>query len=187
MAHAIKRKYVSDWSGWDYLPGIASIVIGAFALMVAPAASLAAGIYLGAMLCVVGGFGLVGGLAHVKQRGAWLAALLGLLTLVIGIAVLYNPVAGAVSLTWLIGAWFVVGGLFELAVGVTVPVGRGWLILAGLIDLILGGFVIMMKPADAFLFLGYFVGVSLLIRGLWSVLFVGELHHTGHVLEEAIA
>jgi uncharacterized membrane protein HdeD (DUF308 family) len=187
MAHAIKRRGIADWSGWDYLPGIAFIVFGVLALMIAPLASLAAGIYLGAMLCVAGGFGLVGGLAHIKQRGAWLMALLGLLSLVVGIAVFYNPVAGAVSLTWLIGAWFVVGGLFELATGFTVPVGRAWLILVGLIDLALGGLVIMMKPGEAFLFLGYFVGISFLIRGLWSLVFVGELHHVGHVFKEAIA
>jgi uncharacterized membrane protein HdeD (DUF308 family) len=185
MAQATKSS-VSDWSGWDYLPGIAFVVIGVLALMIAPVASIATGIYLGAMLCVAGGFSIVGGLAHVRRRGAWLAALLGLLSLVVGIMVLYNPVLGAISLTWLLGAWFLVGGIFELVTGLSVRIGRTWLILVGLINIVLGGWVLMMKPADAFLFLGYLVGLSLLFRGLWSLVFVRELHHVGGALEGAM-
>jgi uncharacterized membrane protein HdeD (DUF308 family) len=178
MAQATKAGR-SEWSGWDYLPGIAFVVVGVLALMLAPVTSLVTGIYLGAMLCVAGGFSIVGGLAHIRQRGAWLAGLLGVLSLVVGIMVLYNPVLGAISLTWLLGAWFLVGGIFELVVGLKVPIGRNWLLLVGLINIVLGGFVLMLKPADAFLFAGYLVGLSLLFRGLWSLVFVGELHHAG--------
>ena len=45
---------ISDWPGWDYVPGIAFLVIGALALAEPPLASLAAGIYLGAMICIAG-------------------------------------------------------------------------------------------------------------------------------------
>lgn len=184
---ATRSKSIGDWSGWDFLPGIAFIVIGVLALMESEWASLATGIYLGAMLCVGGAFALVGGIAHLKQRGAWLAGLLGLLTLVVGVAVLYNPVVGSVSLVWLLGAWLIVGGLFELATAFAVPIGRGWLILVGLVDLALGGLVFTMNPAGAFVFLGYFVGVSFVLRGLWSVIFVGEVHEAGGTLERALA
>jgi uncharacterized membrane protein HdeD (DUF308 family) len=184
MAQATKAS-VGEWSGWDYLPGIAFVVVGVLALMLAPLTSLATGIYLGAMLCVAGGFSIVGGLAHLRQRGAWLAGLLGVLSLVVGIMVLYNPVLGAISLTWLLGAWFLVGGVFELLMGINVRIGRNWLILVGLINIVLGGFVVMMKPADAFLFAGYLVGLSLLFRGLWSLVFVRELHYAGSALGAA--
>ena len=187
MATATKRKGMWDWSGWDYLPGIAFIVLGILALVEAPLASVATGLYLGAMLAVAGAFGVVGGLAGIGRRGSLLAALLGLLNLAVGAVVLYNPVAGAVSLTWLIGAWFLVCGVFELAMGFSMRIGRGWLILVGLIDLVLGASIFMMDPAAALVFLGYLVGFGLLLRGLWSVVFVGEVHHAGHALEEAIA
>ncbi|HYX47742.1 MAG TPA: DUF308 domain-containing protein, partial [Sphingomicrobium sp.] len=181
------KKSFGDWPGWDYLPGIAFMALGFLALMEAPLASVATGIYLGAMLCVAGAFGLVGGIGHIGRHGALLAALLGLLSLLVGAAVLYNPIAGAVSMTWLIGAWLIVGGIFELGIGFTVKIGRGWLILVGVVDLVLGGLVFMMNPRDAFLFLGYYVGISFLARGLWSLVFVGEVHQAGHVLSEAIA
>jgi len=34
-----------------------------------------------------------------------------------------------------------------------------------------------MKPSDAFAFLGYFVGISLVFRGMWSLFFTADLHH----------
>lgn len=170
---------LKDWSGWDYVPGIAFLAVGILALAEAPIASLATGIYLGAMLCVAGGFMLAGGIATVSHRGAWLGIILGLLSLLAGVAVLYNPVAGAVSLVWVIGAWFILGGVFEVAMGLRVHVGRGWLLFVGIVNIGLGAFVVMMEPVQAFTFLGYLVGISLVFRGFWSLMFTTELHATG--------
>jgi uncharacterized membrane protein HdeD (DUF308 family) len=181
------RKPISDWSGWDYLPGIAFIVVGALALMMAPLASLATGIYVGAMLCVAGGFAFIGGLSHIKQGGAWLAAVLGLLSIIVGAAFLYDPAAGSVTLVWLIGAWLLIGGIFEFATAFTTPVGKGWLVLVGVVDVALGAILLIMEPAQAFAFLGYYVGISFIFRGLWSVVFVGEAHRIGHTVKEALA
>lgn len=145
------------------------------ALMIAPLTSLATGIYVGAILCVAGVFAFVGGLSHIKHSGTWLAALLGLLSVVVGIAFLYNPAAGAVTLVWMIGAWLLVGGLFELATALTTPFGKGWLVLVGLVDLVLGAIVLFMAPKEAFAFLGYYVGISFIFRGLWTLVFVGQV------------
>ena len=187
MAHSRNEKHIGDWSGWDYLPGIAFIVVGVLALMMAPLTSLATGIYVGAMLCVAGGFAFVGGLSHIKRGGAWLAALLGLLSIIVGIGFLYNPAAGAVTLVWMIGAWLLVGGVFEFATAFATPFGKGWLVLVGLVDLALGAFVLFMEPTQAFAFLGFYVGISFIFRGLWTVVFVGEAHEIDHVVREAIA
>jgi len=180
-------KKIGDWSGWDYLPGIAFIIVGVLALMMVPLTSLATGIYVGALLCVAGGFAFVGGLSHIKRGGAWLASLLGLLSIVVGIAFLYNPAAGAVTLVWMIGAWLIVGGVFELITAFMTPVGKGWLIFVGLVDLALGALVLTMNPVSAFAFLGYYVGISFIFRGLWTVVFVGEAHEVGHTVREALA
>jgi uncharacterized membrane protein HdeD (DUF308 family) len=130
---------------------------------------------------------LAGGIAGLSHRGAWLSIILGLLSLAVGIIVLYNPVAGAVSLVWVMGAWFIVGGIFELAMGFSVPVGKGWLILVGIVNLALGAFVIMLQPSEAFQFLGYFVGISLVFRGLWSMFFTADLHRAQNFATAALA
>jgi uncharacterized membrane protein HdeD (DUF308 family) len=187
MVQTATKKSITDWSGWDYLPGIAFIVIGVLALMEAPLASLATGIYAGSLLCVAGVFAFVGGLSHIRRGGAWLAALLGLLSIIVGAAFLYNPTAGSVTLVWFIGAWLLVGGIFELATAFTTPFGKGWLVLVGIVDLALGVLVLMMDPKQAFAFLGYYVGISFIFRGVWTTVFVGEAHQLGHDVREALA
>ena len=65
--------------------------------------------------------------------------------------------------------------------------GKGWLVLVGVVDVALGAFVLFMDPKQAFAFLGYYVGISFIFRGLWTVVFVGEAHEFGHAVREAIA
>jgi uncharacterized membrane protein HdeD (DUF308 family) len=187
MADGRTEKRIADWSGWEFLPGIAFIIIGVLALTMAPLTSLATGIYVGALLCVAGAFAFVGGVSHIRRGGGWLAALLGLLSLIIGIAFLYNPAAGAITLVWMIGAWLIVGGIFEFATAFTTPFGRGWLVFVGLVDLALGALLLTMDPSQAFYFLGYYVGISFIFRGLWTVLFVGGAHEVDRTVREAVA
>jgi uncharacterized membrane protein HdeD (DUF308 family) len=175
-ADGTTQRSLKDWSGWDYVPGIAFLVVGILALAAPLLASLAASIYLGAMLCVAGAFMLAGGIARMGHRGGWLSVILGVLSVVVGALVIYNPVAGAVSLTWVMGAWFVVGGIFELAMGFSIPAGRGWLILVGIINIALGAWVLFLSPQQAFAFLGFLVGISLVFRGLWSLMFTSDIH-----------
>lgn len=181
-AGGTRNKSLKDWSGWDYVPGIAFMVIGALALAEPPLASLAASVYLGAMLCVAGAFMLAGGIAGMGHRGGWLSILLGILTVLVGVLIIYNPVVGAISLTWLMGAWFLVGGIFELALAFSIPAGRGWLILVGIVNIVLGAWVVMLDPPQAFAFLGFFVGISLIFRGLWSLLFMSDVRRAQRII-----
>ena len=170
------RPSLRDWPGWFYVPGIAFLVVGILAVAEPPLASLAAAFYVGAMLCVAGGVMFVGGIANISHHGGWIAVVLGLLSLIIGVVVLKNPAAGAVSLARLLAAWLIVGGLFELGFGFNIPLGRSWLVLVSLMNILLGAFVLVMRPGTAFAFFGYFVGVSLMFHGLWSLIFTAQLH-----------
>jgi uncharacterized membrane protein HdeD (DUF308 family) len=70
--------------------------------------------------------------------------------------------------------------------GFNIPVGRGWLIFVALVNIALGAWVVMMKPSDAFLFLGYLVGISLVFRGLWSLVFTADLHRAQALVRNAL-
>jgi uncharacterized membrane protein HdeD (DUF308 family) len=177
------RQSLKDWQGWHYLPGIAFLVVGVVALLEPPLASVAATIYVGAMLCVAGAFMLAGGIANIRHRGGWIAAVLGALSLVTGLIILENPVLSAVSIVWVMGAWLIAGGVLELAIGFKVPVGRSWLIFVSLVNIGLGLFVIMLRPGAAFAFLGYFVGISLVFQGIWSLVFSVQLHEARRAAE----
>src|SRR5262249_9664113 len=139
------RRSIRDWPGWYYVPGIAFLVIGMLALAEPPLASLAANIYLRAMLLVRGALMFLGAGIKLKHRGAWIAAVLGLLSFVSGLIVLEFPMASAVSLVWVMGAWLIAGGILELAIGFRLPVGRGWLIFVSLVNIALGLFMVMLQ------------------------------------------
>lgn len=181
----VQKRSFRDWPGWSYLPGVAYLVVGILALAEPPLASLAASLYVGAMLCVAGVFMFVGGIANIRHRGGWIAAVLGLLSLIAGFIVLDDPVASAVSLVWVLGAWLIAAGVVQLLLGFNIPVGRAWLIFVSLVNIALGAFVLMMRPATAFAFLGYFVGISLVLHGIWSLIYSADLHSLRRAAETA--
>lgn len=181
------RRSVRDWPGWHYVSGLAFVVVGILALAEPPLASLAASIYVGAMLLVGGAFMFIGGVVNLTHRGSWIAALIGVLSFIAGLVVIEFPAASAVSLVWIMGAWLLAGGILELIIGFRLPVGRGWMIMLSIVNIALGLLIIMMPPEAAFRFLGYFVGVSMLLHGLWSLIFTADLARARRAVEASLS
>jgi uncharacterized membrane protein HdeD (DUF308 family) len=92
-----------------------------------------------------------------------LVGLLGAATMVLGVALLFDPVAAARTLALLIGSAFVIGGLLELASGW--HSGRRWsAILLGAI-LVIGGVLATAWPRPTLLTVALVAGVSLIAHG----------------------
>ena len=163
--------------GWVLVAGILLVGTGVVALVSPKLTSLATAINIGAMLLVAGLFAIIGGLVHIRERGGWLVALLGVLSVIAGGLLAFDPFAGAISLVWAIGLWIFVGGIFELGAAFSAPAGsdRVWLILVAIVDLVLGVLIAFMKPDAAIYFLTYFVSASLIVRGVWSISLSMEL------------
>jgi uncharacterized membrane protein HdeD (DUF308 family) len=89
--------------------------------------------------------------------------LLGLAALVIGIVLLFNPVAAARTLALLVGLSFVIGGLLEIAVGWGSG-RRGASVFLGAI-LVIGGILAAVWPNVTLFTVALVTGLSLIAHG----------------------
>ena len=94
--------------------------------------------------------------------------LLGLAALVIGIVLLFNPVAAARSLALLLGLSFIVGGLLEIAVGWDAEKRRGASIVLGAV-LVIAGVLAAAWPGVTLFTLALITGLSLILHGAGRV------------------
>jgi uncharacterized membrane protein HdeD (DUF308 family) len=90
--------------------------------------------------------------------------ILGAAALVVGVVLLFNPVAAARSLALLIGLSLAIGGLLEIAVGWGSE-KRRWLsvVLGGV--LLIGGILAVAWPGITLVTLAWITGLSLVVHG----------------------
>ena len=79
------------------------------------------------------------------------------------------PISGALSLTLLLSAFFIVEGVASIMYAIdhrNQLTGRwGWMLLSGIVDLILAGIIVAGLPGTAAWALGLLVGINMLFGG----------------------
>jgi uncharacterized membrane protein HdeD (DUF308 family) len=95
-----------------------------------------------------------------------LSAILGIAA---GIVLLVWPISGAISLTFLLIAFFVIEGVLSIMYAVEHKrdlTGQwGWMLVSGIIDLILAAMIFAGLPGTAAWALGLLVGINMLFGG----------------------
>lgn len=149
--------------------GVGAIVLGVLAVLLPGIFTLGIEIFIGSLLLVAGGFQTVGALGSFRARHSWLALLTGLLTAAVGLLFLLNPFQGAAALTALLGAFFLVAGMFRLLYGIRLrgTPGSGWGVFNGIVTLALGVLVLAGWPETSLFILGLFLGIDLIFLGFF--------------------
>lgn len=154
---------------WMAVLAIISLVGGVLALLNPFAATLAAAMLAGWTFALLGAVQIVQSF-QVQGWGGFIWALLfGLLTLVVGGSLIFNPLAGIVSLTLLVAVLFIAVGIVKVMYSFSLrPVaGWQWVLVSGIVSVLLGVLIIADFPWSAAAVLGILLGVELLSNGIF--------------------
>jgi uncharacterized membrane protein HdeD (DUF308 family) len=105
-------------------------------------------------------------------RGFFLHLMAGVLYLIAGLFMIDSPVEAALSLTFLIAACLVVGGILRIGLSIVERFdGWGWMLLNGVVSVVLGVGIWRQWPLSGLWVIGLFVGIEMLFSGLsWVML-----------------
>jgi len=153
---------------WLLTIGILLVILGIFAIGDAFAVTVASMVFFGWVLLIAGIIQAVQAFRHRRTGHLWLHVLNAVLWIVVGILLLLSPLAGALVLTLLMAAYFMVTGIFRIIAASTAPVqGWPWILFSGVVNVILAILIWVHWPASALWVIGLFIGIDLLITG-WS-------------------
>jgi uncharacterized membrane protein HdeD (DUF308 family) len=160
------------------IEGIVLLVLGLLALLVPPLATLGITIFLGWLFLISGVMGLIATFMARGAPGFWWSLLSAVLGIIVGFILLASPAGGAISLTLVLIAFFIVEGVASIMYALDhrrEPSSRwGWMLLSGLIDLLLAAMILAGLPGTAAWALGILVGINMIFGG--SALLAMGLH-----------
>jgi uncharacterized membrane protein HdeD (DUF308 family) len=162
---------------WYAISGIAFLVVAGLALMEPFAASLAANIWIGSLLAVLGVIEVFSAFRRHDGWGVFSEAAVGVLTAVGGVLAIVFPLSGLLAFTAIIIMLFIVSGAVRIALAFRRRSSRLWgfRLASGVIGLGLGLYLWFYLPASALVTLGAllavdlaFFGAALLIAAAWG-------------------
>jgi uncharacterized membrane protein HdeD (DUF308 family) len=150
--------------------GILLVILGVAAIVLPPIATLAFTIIIGWIFLVSGIMGLITTFWARQAPGFWWALISAIIAIAAGIVLLLWPISGAVSLTLVLIAFFVVEGIVSIMYAIehrNQLSGRWvWMLVSGIIDLILAGIIFSGLPGTAVWALGLLVGINMVFGGV---------------------
>ncbi|HWW89954.1 MAG TPA: DUF308 domain-containing protein [Solirubrobacteraceae bacterium] len=163
----------SSW--WLFLlAGLIGIAAGVIVLA-KPSDSLATlAVIAGIFALLDGGLDLIASFGrHNDNRG--LTAVLGVLSVVVGVLLIRHPIGGVLAVALLIGIWLIAGGVVRMVRAFDSD-QRAWSIVLALVE-VAAGIVIVSSPPIGFATLALLAGISFIVYGA-ATFALGWLMHT---------
>ena len=158
--------------GWVLAFGVITVLIGIAALVWPGRTLVVVAVLFGIQLIVMGIFRFVGAFASDDRTGGTrvLLALLGVLSLIIGLYALRHILITLLALALLLGIFWVVSGAVELftALSHREMRSRGWTAVMGIFS-ILAGIVVLGYPGISLLALAVVLSVWLVVFGIMQI------------------
>jgi uncharacterized membrane protein HdeD (DUF308 family) len=166
--------------GWVLSFGIVTLILGVLVTIKPKDTIYTIAILVGIWLFVAGLFRIVVAIADSEDTGGtrWLMAFLGLLSVIVGILFLRHTDDTITTLAFLLGLFWVVGGLIEFFTAYSDygSEARGWRIFMGLLA-VAAGIVTLVVPHLTLTTLAVIFGIWLIIYGVLEILLSLQLRH----------
>ncbi len=179
----ILRVVGKSW-GWVLFFGIVTLILGILVILHPKDTIYAFAIVLGIWLFVAGLFRIVTAIAdHDDTAGTrWLLAILGILSVIIGILFLRHTEETVTTLAFLIGLFWVVGGIIEFFTAYSDygSPARAWRIAMGVLAFA-AGVVTLVVPHLTLNVLAVIMGIWLIIYGGLEIALSLQLRHLADV------
>lgn len=164
------------------------LVRGLFAVLFSVMAFAWPGPTLLALVFLYGAYSLVDGVTALwtgASARAWWLMLSGVVGIIVGIGTFFYPGITAVALFYLIAAWAVIRGVFEIIAAIElrkVITGEWALILGGIFSIIFG-VVLIAYPLPGVLALVWLIGAYALVFGVTMIVLAFQLRSLPKKLE----
>ena len=166
---AAQSQSMRDYWGLFLAEGIALSILGLAAIIVPLIAGLFATVFLGWLFLIVGIVGLVVTLRTRQAPGFGWSLLSALVAVIAGGVLLWNPLQGLVTLTYVLTAFFIVDGILIIILAIAhrreLSGKWEWMMVNGVIDLILAGIIIAGLPGTLVWAFGLLVGIDMMFGG----------------------
>jgi len=168
IGHAFASALHEHWVLF-LVEGIILVILGVGAILLPPLATLAVEIIIGWVFLISGIVGLVTTFWMRHAPGFWWSLISGLVGIAAGIVLLLWPLSGALSLTLILIAFFIIEGVASIMYAIehrSQLTGRwGWMLVSGVIDLFLAAIIFAGLPGTAAWALGLLVGINMVFGG----------------------
>src|ERR1700722_2477414 len=166
---ATVTRSMHDYWGLFLAEGIVVSVLGFAAIIVPPIAGLFATVVFGWLFLITGIMGLVTTLRAREAPGFGWSLLSALVAVIAGGLLLWNPLQGLVTLTYVLTAFFIADGILVVILAIAhrreLSGKWEWMMVNGIIDLILAGIIIAGFPGTLVWAFGLLVGIDMLFAG----------------------
>jgi uncharacterized membrane protein HdeD (DUF308 family) len=155
------------------IQGLIMMVLGLLAVGEPMLATLAVEIFAGWLFLISGIVGLAGVFTGRRVPGFWWALITALLAIAVGLYLIWRPLAGIVSLTLAVAAYFGAQGIVQI---ITAIAHRGvlpswiWVMLGGVVNVVLAIIILSGWPGTVAWTLGLLFGINLFMWGLSLVM-----------------
>ena len=161
--------------GWYFALGAFLVILGVIASGMAVVTTMLSVVVLGWILLGAGAGLVILSFLTGRWSGFLLSLAAGVLSIIAGVEMLSYPVSAAVGITMIIGTILLVAGIFRSVASLVMRFPNwGWALVSGIAAFALGAMLLKNWQNTSLWFLGFAIGIDLILHGIsWMTFSVG--------------